>query len=147
MGLFDDAVPGGNIAKPLMIAVGALLLGKLFGGSKSSAPAPQPHPSENEDQGGSEGGGFGGLLSALSGAGLGAAVESWLGSGANKPVEPGQLKSALGSQVLSELAQKSGMSEQELVEQLAQALPAIIDKMTPDGKVPDAGKIASMLRS
>ena len=44
MGLFDDAmknaVPGGNLATPIAVAAGALILGKLFGGS--SAPAPPP---------------------------------------------------------------------------------------------------------
>ena len=35
MGLLDDAVPGGNISKPLLIALGVLLAGKMFG-SKTS---------------------------------------------------------------------------------------------------------------
>src|SRR5215469_213381 len=32
MGLFDDAVPGGSIAKPVKVALGALLVGKLISG-------------------------------------------------------------------------------------------------------------------
>jgi len=38
MGLFDDAVPGGNISKPIMIALGALLVGKLLGAGGKSEP-------------------------------------------------------------------------------------------------------------
>jgi hypothetical protein len=41
MGIFDDAVPGGNISKPIMIALGALLVGKLLGGDGSGWPAGQ----------------------------------------------------------------------------------------------------------
>ena len=44
MGAFDDAmknaVPGGNLATPIAVAVGALILGKMFGGSSAPAPAP-----------------------------------------------------------------------------------------------------------
>ena len=39
MGIFDDAVPGGNVAKPLMIALGALLVGKMMSGGGSAQPA------------------------------------------------------------------------------------------------------------
>ena len=42
MGLFDDAmknaVPGGNLATPIAVAAGALILGKLS--AEGSAPAP-----------------------------------------------------------------------------------------------------------
>ena len=44
MSFFDDAlknaVPGGDLATPIAIAAGALLLHHFFGGS--SAPAPRP---------------------------------------------------------------------------------------------------------
>jgi hypothetical protein len=48
MGLFDNAVPGGNVAKPLMIAPGALLVGKMLSGKsadqtdQAQSPAPAP---------------------------------------------------------------------------------------------------------
>src|SRR5579862_551154 len=72
MGMFDDAlqksVPGGDLATPIAIAAGALILGKLFGGSSAPAPAPSapaaPAPS---------GGGLGGMLGNLFGGGTGAA--------------------------------------------------------------------------
>jgi hypothetical protein len=44
MGMFDDAVPGGNITKPLMVALGALLVGKMLSGSSAPAQAPAPVP-------------------------------------------------------------------------------------------------------
>ena len=143
MGIFDDAVPGGNVTKPLMIALGALLVGKLLTGKSSeSEPASVPPPA------GASTGGLGGLLESLNTAGLGAAVESWLNPGAaNHPVDPGSLKKALGDHTLRDLAAKSGMSEQELLTQLAQALPGLIDKLTPNGQVPSQSELESLLKS
>ncbi|ECI7685855.1 hypothetical protein E0668_23585, partial [Salmonella enterica subsp. enterica] len=78
MGLFDDAVPGGNITKPLLIALGALLAGKMLSGggrSDDSAEAdppqiPQgnaPHelPRTTQPQSGNDGGLLGGGLGDL----------------------------------------------------------------------------------
>ena len=48
MGAFDDAmknaVPGGNLATPIAVAVGALILGKMFGGRSAPATAPAAPP-------------------------------------------------------------------------------------------------------
>ena len=55
MGLFDDAVPGGSIAKPLMIALGALLVGKMMGAG--GGPAQQATPMPQQPQG-MPGGGY-----------------------------------------------------------------------------------------
>ena len=49
---------------------------------------------------------------------------------------PGQLGSALGQNVLAELAQRTGMSQQELLSQLSTVLPQIINHMTPNGHMP-----------
>jgi len=68
MGLLDDvlgsAVPGGNLAKPLMIAATALLaaratggLGNLFGGGTAPSPTPpNAPPGSGQTQGGLLGG-------------------------------------------------------------------------------------------
>jgi uncharacterized protein YidB (DUF937 family) len=75
-------------------------------------------------------------------------VDSWLKPGAaNQPVDSGSLKNALGNQTISDLAKQSGMSEQELVEQLAKILPGLVDKLTPRGTVPSQGEVESMLKS
>ena len=143
MGLFDDAmkgaVPGGNLATPIAIAAGALLLGHLFGG-KSAAPAAPASPTA--PAGGGLLGGLGDLVSKLQGAGHGTVVNSWIGAGANQPIQPAQLGSALGQQTISSLAQKAGISEQDLLAQLSQALPGIINNLTPNGRLPTAGELA-----
>jgi uncharacterized protein YidB (DUF937 family) len=147
---FEDMVrssaPGGNIGKPLLIALGALLAsGALFrasGAGQTSAAASQPA----SDQGaGGVLGGLGGLLNKLQQGGLGDVTKSWIGSGQNQPVSPGQLGSALGPGIIKMLAQKSGLSEEELTKQLSQILPGVVDKLTPNGRVPTAAELSERM--
>ena len=149
MGHFDDAlknaVPGGNLAAPIAVAVGALLLGKLFGGGSQaqspSEPAPGPQPVPTNAPAGSIVGGLGDLIGRLTAGGVGPQVNSWVGPGANQPVQPGQLGGALGQNTLNELSQRTGMSQQELLNQLAVVLPQLINNLTPKGRVPTAAEL------
>jgi uncharacterized protein YidB (DUF937 family) len=147
---FDDmirsAAPGGNIGKPLMIALGALLAsGVLFGGGRAGQPATTgSQPTSDEGAGGLLGG-LGGLLNKLQQGGLGNVANSWVGSGQNQPVAPGQLGSALGPSIIKMLAQKSGLSEEEITKQLSQVLPGIVDKLTPNGKLPTAAELSQKM--
>jgi uncharacterized protein YidB (DUF937 family) len=54
----------------------------------------------------------------------------------NQPVSPGQLGFALGPDVIKMLAQRSGLSEEEITKQLSQILPGVVDKLTPHGRLP-----------
>jgi uncharacterized protein YidB (DUF937 family) len=148
MGAFDDAmknaVPGGNLATPIAVAVGALILGKMFGGSSAPAPAPgRPAPAPAPTQSlptnapaGSVLGGLGDLIGKLTAGGAAPQVNSWVGPGQNQPIQPGQLGSALGQNTLNELSQRTGMSQQELLAQLATVLPQLINHLTPNGRMP-----------
>ena len=150
MGFFNDAasdaVPGGGLAKPLIIAAGALLLHHYFSGKASddakAAPAPTPAPQRADVPDGSLIGGLGGLIEKLTKAGQGPAVNSWVGNGPNTPIPPAQLGPAIGQPTLSDIAARAGISEQELLAQLAQALPGLIDKLTPNGRLPTQQEIA-----
>ncbi|MFC7460891.1 YidB family protein [Hydrogenophaga defluvii] len=84
-------------------------------------------------------GGLGGLVAQLNQAGLGDIVQSWIGRGQNMPVSGNQLESALGSDVLGQLGGQLGMNGGQLGDLLAQALPGLIDRMTPDGQLPQGG--------
>ena len=86
--------------------------------------------------GGGLAGGLGGLLDQFKNAGHGEAVNSWVGGGQNVQLQPEQISQALGQQTISDLAQKAGVSEQDLLNILAQHLPGVIDKLTPNGQVP-----------
>lgn len=149
MGLFDNAVPGGNIAKPLMIALGALMVGKMLSGRSTEQPAqPQsPVPTGTTSADGGLLGGLGGLLGKLTDAGHGNVANSWVGTGQNQPINPNDLGSALGPQVIREIAQRTGMDEQELLKQLSAALPGVVDKLTPGGQVPPQHQVASLFNS
>src|SRR5882757_8585996 len=64
MGLFDNAVPGGNITKPLMIALGALLVGKMLSGRSAEQPD-EPAQPQSPVPTGTTASGYGGLLGGL----------------------------------------------------------------------------------
>jgi len=81
-------------------------------------------------------GGVSGLVAQFEQQGLGGIVQSWVGTGANQPISPGQLQQVLGSDTVSHLAEKFGINQQDLLQKLAQALPQAIDKVTPGGVVP-----------
>ena len=146
MGFFDDAIPGGNISKPLMIALGALLVGKMMNRGDASAPATgtQPGAVPQSAAGGGLLGGLGGLLERLSGAGHGETANSWVGSGQNAPIQPAQLGSAIGQTTIADLARSAGISEQDLLAQLSRMLPGVVDKLTPNGRVPSQAEIMSL---
>ncbi|ANN59443.1 hypothetical protein BFX40_20530 [Mesorhizobium sp. SEMIA 3007] len=149
MGLFDNAVPGGNITKPLMIALGALLVGKMLSGRSAEQPD-QPQTPVPADPAASDGGllgGLGGLLGKLKDAGHGNVADSWVGTGQNQSINANDLGAALGPQVIREIAQRTGLDEQELLKQLSTALPGIVDKLTPNGQVPQQHQVASAFNS
>lgn len=97
---------------------------------------------------GQAGAGLQGLIGTLQNAGLGDAVSSWLGNGANEPISGEQLQNALGSDQLSQLAEATGLSHGDTAHQLAEMLPGIIDKLSPDGQLADISSInpAEMLQ-
>ncbi len=86
-----------------------------------------------------ETGGLGGLVQSFQEKGLGGVISSWVGTGENLPVSAEQIQQVLGSDTLQNLAAKSGIAPEELSGKLAEFLPGIIDKMTPDGTVPEGG--------
>ena len=95
--------------------------------------------------GSGSGGGLGRVVGALQSGGLGDAVSSWLGSGDNVAVAPEQLKSALGDDNISKFAEQAGVSGSEASAVLAGLLPQIVDKLSPDGQLPDSGGLDSLL--
>ena len=91
--------------------------------------------------------GLGGLLAKLQQGGLGNAANSWVGSGQNQPVSPGQLGPALGPNIIKALAQQSGLSEDELTRQLSQDLPGVVDKLTPNGRLPTLTELSRLMQA
>lgn len=136
-----------NLSKPLILGLGALLVGKMLSRGSATAQTSAP-PGGGAGAASPDGGlvgGLGGLLEKLQNAGQGDTVKSWVGPGQNQPINPGQLRSALGQKTVSDVAQQAGINEQELLSQLSQALPQFVDKLTPNGKVPSLQDIAAAL--
>lgn len=97
---------------------------------------------------GSVQGGLSGMLAQLQAGGLGEQLQSWISTGANLPVSGEQLSSALGGDVLAQLAGQAGVSATEAGAQLSQWLPQIVDHLSPNGQLPqlgDAGGLVGML--
>jgi uncharacterized protein YidB (DUF937 family) len=91
-------------------------------------------------------GGLAGLLEKFRSAGLGTEAGSWVSTGPNQPVSPDQVHSALGTSVIDQLAQKFGISPQQVSAHLSQILPELVDHATPEGQIPqDHGTVASMM--
>jgi uncharacterized protein YidB (DUF937 family) len=135
-----------NLSKPLLLGLGALLVGRMFtGGSTTGQSQASQSGGTGTPQDGGLVGGLGGLLEKLQGAGHGEIAKSWVGPGQNQSIEPGQLRSALGQTTVSDAAQQAGMSEQDLLTQLSQHLPQIVDKLTPNGRIPNLQEIAAAL--
>lgn len=112
----------------LLDSVAGAVLGKVLGGNQGGMAAIAMELLNGN-------GGIGGLLDKFKGAGLADAAASWVGKGENMPISADQITSALGSGQLAEIAAKFGISPDVLSSQLAEHLPGVIDKATPDGEV------------
>jgi uncharacterized protein YidB (DUF937 family) len=84
----------------------------------------------------SSSGGLPGLTSKLASSGLGRQVQSWVGHGENEPVSGSQVQQAMDPGQLNAMANQSGMSPEETSDQVAQALPDMVDQATPQGHMP-----------
>ena len=132
----------------------------VLGGLKQ----PGSGPGQNNQQGGvgSVLGKLGGLLggagagSVLSGGlrdlverfkqtGQGDAADSWVSTGPNQPLRPDQLEQAIGPDALKTLSQQTGLSPEELLSRLTQELPAAVDELTPDGRLPTEDEAARLI--
>lgn len=87
-------------------------------------------------------GGLNGLVQQFASKGLGNIVNSWVGTGPNQTITSQQIQQGLGSDTIAQIASKVGLPADQLSSQLANLLPGLIDKLTPDGQIPQ-GDISS----
>lgn len=88
-------------------------------------------------------GGISGLVESFQKGGLAKAVNSWVSTGRNIPVSAEQIQSVLGNEKIQNLASKLGINTNQVSAQLAEVLPQVIDKLTPNGTMPEAGDLLS----
>jgi len=152
----NPAVPGGSVAKPLIIALLALLAARAFGGkggSDSTKAAPEPTPRIPQPQSqpgaspdpGSILGGLGGLIKQFQQKGFGDTVDTWINAGANRDISSDQVSDVLGRDVVDELSRRTGLSRDQVVEELSRLLPNAVDRLTPEGRLPTQREMARLL--
>jgi uncharacterized protein YidB (DUF937 family) len=91
--------------------------------------------------------GLGGLIGSFQKKGLGDMMSSWISTGPNPPISPAQVTDVLGSDTVKQFASRAGVPTAEAGSLLAGLLPAVIDKLTPDGKVPETNSLENSLKS
>jgi uncharacterized protein YidB (DUF937 family) len=97
-----------------------------------------PAPGNNTGQAG----GLTSLIEQFRQSGLGHIADSWIGTGPNQPISPHQLEHVFGGQQVDTMAEQSGMDRGQFLSQLSQALPSVVDRMTPNGRVSEEGTIS-----
>ena len=152
----NPAVPGGSVAKPLIIALLALLAARAFGGkggSDSTEAVPEPAPRISQPQSqpdaspdpGSILGGLGGLIKQFQQKGFGDTVDTWINAGANRDISSDQVSDVLGRDVVDELSRRTGLSRDQVVVELSRLLPNAVDRLTPEGRLPTQREMARLL--
>ena len=127
---------------------GELLAGHAPAAAAHTAGAGNPqsglgglHGNLGNALGGTGAGGFIGtglreLVEHFQKTGHGDLVQSWVSTGPNREVGPQVLEIALGTNVLAELSDRTGLSKEELLNRLSRDLSSAIDTYTPDGRIP-----------
>jgi uncharacterized protein YidB (DUF937 family) len=111
------------------------LLGQVLGGGRGA---------------GAPGGGMGGLgelLDQFQRAGFGDQARSWVGAGQNQAITPDVIAKVFGRDGLSAIAARAGVSETEASVGLSQLLPEVVDRVTPQGQVPDLQSLTASVEA
>jgi uncharacterized protein YidB (DUF937 family) len=90
-------------------------------------------------------GGLGSLVDAFGRGGLGDVMSSWIGRGPNQSVSADELSQALGPDILSQFGQAAGVPQHEAGPALAELLPALVNGLTPDGRMPPSSGLEDTL--
>jgi uncharacterized protein YidB (DUF937 family) len=90
-------------------------------------------------------GGLGALLHRFQQKGYGDHVQSWIGTGENHPIPPQALSDVFDGDQLSEIASQAGVSEDEARAGLSELLPQVVDRLTPEGQLPEPEQLLSTI--
>jgi uncharacterized protein YidB (DUF937 family) len=114
------------------------LVGSLMGGRQQGSDSPllQMALQMLANRSDTGAGGLGGLINSFRNAGLGEQLKSWIGTGQNMPISADQLTAALGSDKIRDIASQLGLPHGDVSGGLAEMLPQLIDKLSPNGQLP-----------
>ena len=79
------------------------------------------------------GGGLQKMLSGFQANGLEAQADSWIGTGENAPISGADVRKVVGDDQIAQIASQLGVSEDEAADAVAQVLPTVVDRVSPDG--------------
>jgi len=113
-------------------------LGNVLGGSSNPLATGLLQMIQNQP------GGLQGLVQSFHDKGMGGLVSSWISSGPNPPISADQVHQVLGSDQVKTLAAKAGISPDVAGAAIAQILPGLVDKLTPNGSVPAHSNVLEM---
>jgi uncharacterized protein YidB (DUF937 family) len=92
-------------------------------------------------------GGLDAMIRRFQEHGLGDVIASWVSSGPNRPITPEQLARVLDPEQLRELSREAGIALSRVPEVLADLLPTLVDRLTPEGEVPGPYQLLRMAMS
>lgn len=115
------------------------VLGNLLGNSSNPLATGLLHMIQNQP------GGLQGLVQTFQEKGLGALASSWVSTGENLPISGDQIHQVLGSEQIQTLAAKAGISPDSAGSAIAQLLPTLVDKLTPNGQVPAQSSVMDLV--
>jgi uncharacterized protein YidB (DUF937 family) len=125
----NASAPGGGLGDLFKVAPGGGIAGGLAGLGAGGL-------------GGLLSGGLGDLIKQFQGAGKAEVADSWVSTGQNKSIAPNDLGQVLTQQQIDFLTTRTGLSKEELLKGLSQQLPAVVDKLTPEGRLPTADEVS-----
>jgi uncharacterized protein YidB (DUF937 family) len=132
---FEEAVMG------LLDNLENQALGNVSGGSSNPLASGLLQMIQNQP------GGLQGLVQTFHDKGMGGLVSSWISTGPNPPIRADQVHQVLGSDQVKALAAKAGINPDVAGAAIAQLLPTLVDKLTPNGAVPDHSNVLEMASS
>jgi len=139
---WQSGSPGGGGMNPILMAVLGMLASRAIGGMLGRGAQTAESGEANAGSGGLDG-----IMEQFRRGGMGSAFDSWVGTGRNEEINGEQLQDMLGKEQIADLARQLGISDAEAGNQVAQVLPDVVDRLTPEGKPPanGFGDIGSML--
>jgi uncharacterized protein YidB (DUF937 family) len=128
--------PAQDQFSPIRAALTQLLAARSASGSTGQVPA-APVGQQNPT------GGLDALINQFKQNGLESVIKSWIGTGKNEAISPPQLRQALGQERIDDLSRQTGAPQDDLLSQLSKYLPGVIDRLTPNGQLPNETDLRS----
>jgi uncharacterized protein YidB (DUF937 family) len=81
-------------------------------------------------------GGLNKILAGFQQKGMSSQDASWVGTGDNEPVTGAEIEEVVGADEIQAIAQQLGISEEQAAAAVAEVLPRVVDRVSPEGELP-----------